>query len=366
MDQAEAKLTSFTGADANRIFEELKGLNVDLDADPLVYGPKRLNQKVSELKGALGRCERIFLDISQQHHAVQRLKGLAELDLELAKKKLFADDPETRSGRSVSDREAIATGKLTEDVRALRELDMTLLSLDAVISVIKTTRSSLRDTQARLRDQIRLCQEEIGLGSSWGSKVPNAKPLKPPTTSRASLDAIDDLVGRVDGEIQIVALDEDEGIPLGEVDIPATETNVGVIDDVDIDALASAPYSKPVSPHDIVHSGSVVGAAPGGVIPQPPIAATMAPPVVRAPIVLEDDLADPLGGILETSTPAPLELGGGEDAKVLPSDGAPAVEADAFMDALAEDPYASRISGTTTALDDSLDSILESFEEVKK
>lgn len=342
MDQ-DSRLISFSGADANRIFEELKDLSVDLDADPLVYGPKRLNQKVSELKGALGRCERIFLDISQQHHAVQRLRALAELDLELAKKNLYANDPETRSGRSVSDRDAIATGKLSEDVRALRELDMTLMSLEAVISVIKTTRSSLRDTQARLRDQIRLCQEEIGLGSSWGSKVPNAKPLKPQAVSRASLDAIDDLVGRVDGEIQILSAEEDEGVPLGEVDIPATVTNVGVVDDVDIDALANSRWG----------------------IPQPAVEAKLLPQVVRPSIVIEDD-SDPLGDILETATPrAPLELGGGEEPKALPADVSPAVDADAFLDALAEDPYANRGSVKSTVLDDSLDSILESFEEVK-
>ena len=293
----------FTGEDADRIFNELKDLEVDLDQDPLVYGPKRLNQKVSEIKCALGRCERLFLDMSQRHHTVRQLLSIAEVDLELAKQHLFANDPETRAGRSVSDREAIAAGKLKEDVLAQRDLNMALQSLDAVLVVIRAKRSDLRDTQSRLRDQIRLCQEEIGLGSCWGSRVPNAPALKPVAVSKSSLAAIEDLVGRIDGEIHLgPAVEEDEGTPI------------------------EAP---------------------------PP------PKVVEVNVVDES-----LSGILEES-PKVTTLGGVTEAKAIPTDNAPAADVEAFMDALADDPYANKAKKAQDPLEDTLSSLLESFEEIK-
>lgn len=193
---------TFTQEDADRIYDELRQLHAELDADPLAFGPKRLNQKVAQVRGMLDRCEQIFLDVAQRLHQARRAFRIASTDLELAKKDLYATDPETRSQRSVGDREAVATGKLKTEVVEVNQLEVLVHDLDSVLTVVKAKRSDLRDTQGRLRDQIRLCQEEIGLGNHWGSKSPSGAPNLSPTPVDGVSD-IDNLLSGVDGEIHL-------------------------------------------------------------------------------------------------------------------------------------------------------------------
>ena len=89
---------------ADNIFAELITLEILLEADPLVYGPKRMNGKVALARKMLSRCERIFLDVSQRLAQFKRSLRSAELILELSKKSLLANDPEVRAGRAVSER----------------------------------------------------------------------------------------------------------------------------------------------------------------------------------------------------------------------------------------------------------------------
>lgn len=198
---------SFPQVDADRMFNELGDLRVELDDDPLVFGPKRLNAKTAQVRRMLDRCETLFLDVSRKLQAVRRAMRVAETDFDLAKKDLFANDPETRSGRSVSDREAIAAGKLETEIRSIHELNLAAEDLDAVLVVIKAKRADLKDTEGRLRDQIRLCSEEIGLGGRWGSKVPNAPDLygRPALKTASGVDVEDvaDLIQGLEGEIQL-------------------------------------------------------------------------------------------------------------------------------------------------------------------
>jgi len=198
---------SFPQVDADRMFNELGDLRVELDDDPLVFGPKRLNAKTAQVRRMLDRCETLFLDVSRKLQAVRRALRVAETDFDLAKKDLFANDPETRAGRSVSDREAIASGKLEAEIRGIHELNLSAEDLDAVLVVIKAKRADLKDTEGRLRDQIRLCSEEIGLGGRWGSKIPNAPDLyggpARKTADGADVDDVTSLIQGLDGEIQL-------------------------------------------------------------------------------------------------------------------------------------------------------------------
>ena len=104
----------------------------------------------------LDRCERIFLDVSQRLHAVGRRLLVANTELDLSKKDLFASDPETRAGRSVSDREAIASQKLKKEVQEVNQLEQIKMSLESVLvchqgqenRLERYTRASSRSAQA--------------------------------------------------------------------------------------------------------------------------------------------------------------------------------------------------------------------------
>lgn len=154
------------------VFSRLATMEVELDEDPLQFGPKRLNGKIATARGMLTECERIYLHVSQLLQNFKTSHRTLELEFDIDKKHLYANDPEVMAGRNVADRDAIATGKLLEQARELNNLAKSLSNLEAVLSVVKSKRADLKDLQGRIRDQIKLCHEEIGLGAKWGSKPP--------------------------------------------------------------------------------------------------------------------------------------------------------------------------------------------------
>ena len=152
------------------IFGELTDMDVALDPDPLIYGPKRLNEKVAKVRGMLSRTERLFLQVSHDLQLCKRSHRSEELDFDLQVQDMLANDPEVRAGRNVRDRDALATMKLRDQRERLMGLEVGIQDHEMVLSVIKSKRADLRDLQGRIRDQIKLCQEEIGLGNHWRSR----------------------------------------------------------------------------------------------------------------------------------------------------------------------------------------------------
>lgn len=158
------------------VFTTLEAMTVELDDDPLEYGPRRLAHKVAETRTHLTRCEQVSLQISRLLQQYKRGHRAAQLEFDLKLQHMLANDPEVRAGRNVADRNAIATVKLNEQREAMSHMEVVIQDLEVVMTSIKSKRADLRDVQGRLRDQMRLCQEEVGLGGKWGSKVAGSGP----------------------------------------------------------------------------------------------------------------------------------------------------------------------------------------------
>lgn len=195
----------------SRIFSSLEGMEVLLDADPIVYGPKRLQAKVALCRQHLSRCNQIYLQISSDLHGLTRALRQSKVDFDLQMQDLFANDPDVRSGKNVRDREAIATMKLRAEREAIQRIESMVQDLESVMSVVKAKREDLKDVQGRIRDQHKLCQEELALGGKWGSAIhPGARPInldEHPKVNTEALDAMHDLVGDLDGDLSISDLD---------------------------------------------------------------------------------------------------------------------------------------------------------------
>ena len=191
------------------IYAELGVMDVELDADPLVFGPKRLNNKVAVCRKMLSRCERVFNQVSADLHRYRRAHLAEETNLELKVNDLLATDPHVRAGPNVADRQAIASTRLREEEKEVHRLAMAVNDLTSVLIVVKAKRTDLKDIQGRLRDQIRLCQEEIGLGSVWGSQHPQAGDLT--TGQTPTRNVLDDVLHEIEGEYHLDPIDyEDE------------------------------------------------------------------------------------------------------------------------------------------------------------
>ena len=159
-------------SEIDAVYEELGDMQMDLDDDPIRFGPKRLNGKVAGCKKLVSRCTEIEIHLSTILARVLRQQRTAEASLELLMQDLLASDPEVRAGRSVRDREAIANTKMREERAVARAITEAGEELKSAITVVKAKKADLKDTQGRLRDQHRLISEEIALGSAWGTAPP--------------------------------------------------------------------------------------------------------------------------------------------------------------------------------------------------
>lgn len=162
---------------AQRIFAALSEMEVTLDADPIAHGPKRMNAKIAVCRNHLDRCQQIYLQMSNDHHVLNRAMRTAKVEFDLRMQDMLTNDPETRAGRSVRDREAIATMKLRDARESMATIESSISDLDAVMTVVKAKRDDLKDILGRIRDQLKLCQEEIGLGARWGSAPAPGQPV---------------------------------------------------------------------------------------------------------------------------------------------------------------------------------------------
>ena len=201
------EMPEITQDKVDSVFGQLAKMEVQLDDNPLAFGPRRLNEKISYARGMLTDCERIFLQISHHLQKYRSAHRAASVALDLEKKNLFANDPEVRAGRNYNDRDAMASMKLRDQVEFLAVIQSGLDDLETLLTVIKAKRSDLKDIQGRIRDQIKLCQEEIGLGSRWGSRLPpgSSQPNldSEPPTEKTTLRDLQDLFSG-DGVVSVV------------------------------------------------------------------------------------------------------------------------------------------------------------------
>lgn len=168
------------------VYTKLGNLDVVLDPNPLEHGPAVLNQKTSEVRTALSNVEKLFMEVSHNLHTYKRKLTTFKLQFGIEITRLIASDPHVRAGRSQSEREALASTKLTHLTVQINSLELAVQDLDAVLTVIKAKRTDLKDIQNRLKDQLRLCQEQIMLGQRWG-RSPSLT-LTPPLKSPLAFD----------------------------------------------------------------------------------------------------------------------------------------------------------------------------------
>jgi hypothetical protein len=198
----EASPGAWTHDEIDAVYAELTDMDVELDPDPIRFGPKRLNGKVAGCKRLVSRCTEIEINLAHSLAVLTRTMRAGEAELELRLQDMLANDPEVRAGRSVRDREAIASTKVRDERRSLTMTMQQVEDIKSSIAVVRAKKNDLKDTQGRLRDQIRLCHEEIALGSMWGSEahLPASMRLR---TSGAGVQSEGDSVDKLIEELTV-------------------------------------------------------------------------------------------------------------------------------------------------------------------
>lgn len=213
----------------NEVYQKLTKMDVELDPDPIEFGPSKLNNKTAEARKYLSQTEKIFMQVSQNLHKYKRSLLISETQYDLEQTNLMANDPHVRSGRSQQEREALASTQLVHIQSKINSCKLATHDLEDVLKVVKAKRTDLKDLQGRIRDQLKLCQEQIALGQRWGQKIDK--------NILGEILSVDDLVNEesvlIKADSSILSTEDYVDNILTEavgVDLPSRSSNV---DDVD-------------------------------------------------------------------------------------------------------------------------------------
>ncbi len=213
----------------NDVYQKLSNMDVQLDPDPIEFGPSKLNNKTAEARKYLSQTEKIFMQVSQNLHKYKRDLLISETQYDLEQTKLMANDPHVRSGRSQQEREALASTQLVHIQSKINSCKLAVHDLEDVLKVIKAKRTDLKDLQGRIRDQLKLCQEQISLGQRWGQKVDK--------NISGEILSVDDLSNGdvlIKADSSVLSTDDYVDSILTEAvgtDLPSNDSNVDDVDD---------------------------------------------------------------------------------------------------------------------------------------
>jgi hypothetical protein len=158
------------------VFEEVSKLTLNLDDNPLQWGPKRLNEKVSKSRNISNALADFIVELVQRiSHQKNKLLNLTSL-FKAERSHLLSNDPIIKAGRSAGEREALVAVRLKDQVEEIEQAESELEQLEAVMGVVKMKKADIRNLRQDLKDQVTLVLSEIKLGSKWGDLVTETLP----------------------------------------------------------------------------------------------------------------------------------------------------------------------------------------------
>lgn len=177
------------------IYQRLSELQVLLDADPLQYGPKRLNGKIQQARDALTKVDSISLDLSNKIQTAKRAVLSAETLYEVDRVQLLAHDDDVKLGRSGAEREALVSVKLKDQLSTLNLLRQELDEYQNLMVAVKAKRTDLKDVRSAIREQVTMVHDEIKhLSVKWGNQDGST-----PSVTKEALPGSDKLDALLDG-----------------------------------------------------------------------------------------------------------------------------------------------------------------------
>jgi hypothetical protein len=188
-------------------YSVLRKMEIRLDPNPIEFGPKRFNNRIAKVRAMLTRLEQIFLQTSEDLHYFKRQISKRTALYDLEKRDLMINDPKCRVGRSQQEREALADVQLRTDIEELQRLNLAAQDLEALMVVIKSKRTDLKDIQGRMREQMKLIEHDLSMGARWGNTSP---PLTTGVQVASGADEIDDIIAKSDDTLGMFSSEDDD------------------------------------------------------------------------------------------------------------------------------------------------------------
>lgn len=212
MSESKGSVQGITPEATQIIYDEMLAMEVKLDENPLIYGPKRLNEKMAKARNYLTRVQEFYLQVHRVAHTLKAAQRASESVLEVQVMHLIATDPMVRAGSSQKVKEALAYHKLRDEMDEKVALDLAVLDVNMVLEAIKMKKRDLAATITGIRDQIKLCQTEVSLNARWGSQKPpeeiDTEPKPDLIASAMAVDSVDDLLDDLGVDVSVPARDD--------------------------------------------------------------------------------------------------------------------------------------------------------------
>lgn len=211
MSEADVEETQFDIWDVDESwiddgYQRIQTCAVELDPNPLDFGPGRLIDKIYQIRKFQNTVELMYVQATQDYGRVQqdrlRLEGLYNIERD----NLLTTDLTVRSGRSQSDRQAMVNMKLRPLLETIERCKQNEFKLKTFLTVVDSKRSSLNSTNSQINAQMKLLSQEISLGREWKSEREEG-PKK-----RADQPSVTDLFDTFgDGE-RVAAINQDVSV----------------------------------------------------------------------------------------------------------------------------------------------------------
>ena len=195
------------------LYEEVIGMEVPLDENPLDYDPSRLNSKIQKCRSHLDVVERKSQLSNRDLHTLKGRHLLEKKLYDIKERTLFSDNAEVRAPKHIEDRKRAASKKLEAELKSLSWLECGIADHTAMLEALKLKRADLKNTQSQIKEQIKLCNESLSLGMRWGTRGNTTIDLRPGVGQDHIREAIEDVEkGLGDLEGDDIELDELEDV----------------------------------------------------------------------------------------------------------------------------------------------------------
>lgn len=154
------------------VFAFIEDANVDLAYDPILKGPKFLNQMVAKCRNLTNHVQRFEREVAQELLMYERNLNNLEAEYEIKYNDLMANNPEVARQPSAKDREARVNDMLKDLRQDIQSSKARIVDMGHVGTVVKSKLRELKDINRDIRLQIKLIEDEIQIGNAWGDQSP--------------------------------------------------------------------------------------------------------------------------------------------------------------------------------------------------
>lgn len=144
------------------MLEEVASYDVELVSDPTSpeLGSRYLSEVLAKCRNYTNRVLYYLQLVKRQEKFLRAEVKIAELDFDFKFQEKLADDAVVRQQPSISDRKAVATVLLKDEVTELNELRMRLLDTEETAKLLKARLDNLRQTNYDIKLQRQIVRDD--------------------------------------------------------------------------------------------------------------------------------------------------------------------------------------------------------------